>query len=295
MRKIRLIISGIIMLIANITYAESKGIAGAQFLKIGVGARPVAMGEAFCAVADDVSSIHWNPAGLVYLKNKELLAMHTDWFEEMNYEYLAFGLIMNEKAVGIGLCYSDSGKILGYDINSRPTGDFSAYDTAINLVYASKLSNTVSYGFGFKGIYQKIEKEDATSIGLDLGMLYRKENLSYGFVLQNIGPEIKFIEKGDRFPFNCKLGVAYIHEPFTLSLDLNKSIDNDLKVNLGGEFWIKRILALRLGYNSQINKDEDEGLTAGAGFKIGSYQFDYAYVPYGDLDSTHRVSLIVRF
>ena len=38
--------------------------SGAAFLKIGTGARPEAMGGAYTALADDVSALHYNPAGL---------------------------------------------------------------------------------------------------------------------------------------------------------------------------------------------------------------------------------------
>jgi hypothetical protein len=40
--------------------------------KDGVGARPLGMGQAFTAVSDDVTSIYWNPAGLGFLKDKEV-------------------------------------------------------------------------------------------------------------------------------------------------------------------------------------------------------------------------------
>ena len=40
------------------------GTTAANFLEIGIGSGPSAMGEAYVAVANDVSSIYWNPAGL---------------------------------------------------------------------------------------------------------------------------------------------------------------------------------------------------------------------------------------
>ena len=45
------------------------GTAGFQFLKLGVGARPVAMGSAYTAVADDANALFWNPAGLGITKS----------------------------------------------------------------------------------------------------------------------------------------------------------------------------------------------------------------------------------
>jgi hypothetical protein len=37
---------------------------GFTFMRIGVGARPVGMGGAYTAVADDANALFWNPAGL---------------------------------------------------------------------------------------------------------------------------------------------------------------------------------------------------------------------------------------
>ncbi|OIP43336.1 hypothetical protein AUJ95_00855 [Candidatus Desantisbacteria bacterium CG2_30_40_21] len=80
-----------------------------------------------------------------------------------------------------------------------------------------------------------------------------------------------------------------------LALDINKPIENKLHFNVGGEYWIANLLALRAGLNlRQVNNKADIGLTVGTGFKITNYQFDYAYIPYGDLDNTHQFSFIVR-
>ena len=50
--------------IAQASFAKT-GTSGAQFLKIGVGCRGVAMGGAFVATADDPSAAYWNPGALV--------------------------------------------------------------------------------------------------------------------------------------------------------------------------------------------------------------------------------------
>jgi hypothetical protein len=42
-----------------------QGTSGSQFLGIEAAARPMGMGGAFVSVADGVTSLGWNPAGLV--------------------------------------------------------------------------------------------------------------------------------------------------------------------------------------------------------------------------------------
>ncbi|MCK7521899.1 MAG: hypothetical protein MZV64_31575 [Ignavibacteriales bacterium] len=56
---------------------QRAGISAFQFLKIGVGARGVAMGEAYVAVANDASSLFWNPAGLAQMTENQVFVQRT--------------------------------------------------------------------------------------------------------------------------------------------------------------------------------------------------------------------------
>ena len=94
-------------------------------------------------------------------------------------------------------------------------------------------------------------------------------------------------------PFIIKGGLAFRQGSLTLAMDIVKPTDNKLYFCGGVEWWIKDIIALRAGYKS--NEDIGTDLTIGIGFKKDKIQFDYAYVPYGELGSTHRVSFGMRF
>ena len=48
---------------------EDVGTTAFAFTKIGVGARPVAMGGAFVGLADDITALYYNPAGLAGLQD----------------------------------------------------------------------------------------------------------------------------------------------------------------------------------------------------------------------------------
>ena len=67
---------------------QRAGISAFQFLKIGVGARGVAMGESFVAVANDASALYWNPAGLVQLPENQVIAAHTEYVADIKHDYL---------------------------------------------------------------------------------------------------------------------------------------------------------------------------------------------------------------
>lgn len=76
----------------------------AEFLNIGVGARAMAMGGAFCAVADDATSSYWNPAGLRLLRSREIGVMHSEQFaHEVKYDYLVFGSPAKTESFGASL------------------------------------------------------------------------------------------------------------------------------------------------------------------------------------------------
>jgi uncharacterized membrane-anchored protein len=79
-------IAALALLLAPPAFADKY--AG-EFLKAPVGPRAIGMGAAFTAVADDATASYWNPAGMVYLPYKEVVAMHSEKFGNLaNHDYL---------------------------------------------------------------------------------------------------------------------------------------------------------------------------------------------------------------
>jgi long-subunit fatty acid transport protein len=90
-----------IILLVAISFSEIKpqlfpvlggqraGISTAQFLKIGVGGRATAMGDAFVAIANDVSALYWNPAGLTQVSRKsESCFLTIEWVVDINHDFV---------------------------------------------------------------------------------------------------------------------------------------------------------------------------------------------------------------
>ncbi len=319
------------------------GECGAQFLKIGVGARACAMGEAFGALTDDATAIYWNPAGLGQLSKIEFVGMQNFWLLDMSYQYLAvaFPLGQGYGTIGAAGAYSSSGKIPKYE-DFQKVGDYTAYDACGTITYANKVGG-FHFGAGVKLIQQKIENEDATGFGGDVGLLYiiefagkSRENrqrmspyperstyyqreiprnpwegqqmsgpyqqkrayyekevsnncVNIGLTVQHIGPGIKFIEKADPLPLNVKMGIAGKFGPAVLTVDVNKPIDNNFRVNIGGEFTIMKVLSFRAGFNTA------NSYTLGLGIAIQMVAIDYAFIPYREIDAAHRISARLRF
>ncbi|MFH1612647.1 MAG: PorV/PorQ family protein [bacterium] len=285
------------------------GTTGMAFLKLPVGARSIAMGEAFTSVVSDVNSIYWNSAGLVYLKSGFASFTHNEWLEDIRYGFIGYAepLEQGKSSVGISFTYLSSGNILKTTLED-PSGEYSgiytAKDMAISFAYARAFNPNFSIGLNTKYLYQQIDLEKANGLACDLGILYKdlyQDKINLSAVIQNIGQMSDFIEGKQILPTKYILGCSYKifntqKNSLNLVVDIIKPIDNYFKINLGTEYWFHQLVALRLGY--KINSDLN-ALTCGGGLRIGieekNIYIDYAFVGYKLFNNTHRFSLGFEF
>jgi hypothetical protein len=274
---------------------KKAGTCGGVFLKLGIGARAIGMGEAFTAVAGDSNAMCWNPAGMADITTRKINFMHNEWLVGTHYEHLSYITPFNQGVLCAGMTYLGSGDIDLREDSPEKKGTYQAYDFALISGYAWKISDDMSVGITGKLLHSKIHDYDANGFALDIGFLRTTpvaDNLLFGGVIQNIGSKLKFKSDGDPLPLIFKLGISYnmLENRLLTTADISKPGDNDIQVNLGWEYWVNHFLAIRAGYNSGI--DEGPGVTCGIGYKHPVVNIDYAYVPYGDLeDHTHRISL----
>ncbi len=277
---------------------ENAGTNVGQFLKIGVGARACGMGEAFCAVADDIYTIYYNPAGLTQLTHKQMSFMHNEWLKDLHHEFLAYATPVESGVFGVSLTCLGVDDLKGRDENGNLTGKFGAKDLAFEVAYGLMANTDLSIGAALKFIREKIESEQASALAIDIGFLYHDpllKNFNSAFVIQNIGTKLKFINKRENLPIIYKAGISckMLDDRLILSVDLTKPSDNVPRINLGTEYLRTPNLALRCGYNSK--NDLDDGFSFGVGFKFNLFQLDYAYIPYGNLGNANRFSTSYYF
>ena len=301
----------------------SEGSAAAAFLKIGVGARAVGMGGAYTAVSDDPYAMYWNPAGLALLTGRNLAFTHNDYFAGFTQEYAAYtapaphiGLLpsgsVKNGVVGASFNYfyygndleRRSGNYEGLNDLSPVEGKFGANDMAFSLGYGGSLGGALKAGAEVKLIQQSIDTRSAASAALDLGALYdfdwQGRAFTAGLAVRNLGPGIKFIDRRYPLPMTASAGLStrLYKKSLLLSLDLSKPIDNYPSLALGLEQKLAGRLFLRAGYRYRQHGNETGGLSGfafGLGFAAGTFTFDYALSPFGDLGNTQRLSAALRF
>lgn len=295
-------------------YAQGgPGTTGAVELKIPVGPRAIAMGQAFVAVADDANAIYWNPAGLNQLGGTALTAQYDVFIETVRYNFFAAATKLgNDAAIGASGKLLSTGTEAGIDANGNPTGQTVGENYMdIDLAGAYRLSYYFDVGLTAKYISKTLSGVTATDFAVDLGALYRTPipHLTAGLNVQNLGPGLKFDQVADPLPFNVKVGLAYrmFEDNFTTAFDMNFPNDNAVSANLGGEYWYHDTLVGRFGYQFQGSIDQNEvgiggkaGLFLGAGVKIQAFKgnflaLDYAWTDAGFLGSNHHFALDAYF
>ncbi len=282
-------------------FASGVGTTGANFLKIGVGARPLGMGGAFVAVADDGNTIWWNPAGIASINRREITLMHNEMGEDIRYQFLAYNQPVRKMRGGLGgsISYLSISDIQGYSPGGTETKKLSSYDLGISLCYGLRILPSLSGGINFKFINEKLADEKASTSAFDIGGLWKAplSGLQFGFNIQNLGAGLKFIDDRSALPINYKLGCAYEFMFFgaqsILALDLDIPIDYSCFVNGGVECKIYNLIALRAGFKSK--DDLSSGLRLGIGIGGKNLLIDYCWVPRGDFEDSHRISASLRF
>ena len=294
------------LLACSLAFA-APGKTGGQFLKINPSARASAMAGAFAGLADDIFALYSNPAGLAQFQKAELATTYLRYFGDINFGFIGYASSLHDKGViGFGYTYLLVDKIEKRGIDETLLGEFNAKDTDLALSYAYKnavpsVLEGLDLGGSVKIINSEIDQTIAYTVALDAAALYRPaKNLSLGLAVQNMSPGIKFKEVTDPLPLDLKFGVSFLpSQELCINGEIDEYIiDNKFYAALGMEYWLVKQLALRAGYRfgyDTASLGSSVGLSAGLGFRIWSVGLDYAFVPFGDLGDTHRITFTAKF
>ena len=287
---------------------SKTGTVAATFLEIPVGASAVAMGSAFVSLANDATSLYWNPAGSAWLAQSEVLAVHTNWIADTRFDFASFVLPLEEfGTVGFNVTSlsMDDMKVTTVE-KPEGTGElFSAGDLAVGVSYAHRLTDRFTIGFNAKYIQQSIWHETASAFAIDVGTIFRTDligGLTIGASLSNFGTPMKMSGRDARqfgildptkqgtnsqipqdiemdswdLPLLFQIGVSTTplktdNYRLTISADALHPNDDYESVNVGGEFAFQDILFLRGGFNALGLPDREGGLSFGFGISSNSF------------------------
>lgn len=306
------------------------GTTAAQFLKIGIGARASAMGEAFVAVANDATAIYWNPAGTARIGENQVYFGYSDWFLDLVYNN-AFGSFNVPRVGTVGVQVTsltmDEMKVRTEE-QQEGTGEFfDASDLSMGLNFARNLTDRFSIGFNFKYIQQQIWHMKASSFAIDVGTLFTTQfnGMRLGMSISNFGSKLQMrgrdtLIKHDPDPFidgnNDQINAHYdvdrwslplifrvglamdlIESKFlttTVAVDAIHPNDNYEYVNTGIELRFLNNIYLRGGMKSMFNDRFSEGATFGGGVRLDLFSGTSIYADYS-YTTTEYLMDIQRF
>jgi hypothetical protein len=293
-----------LVLLFSLPAGAQPGTSGLSFLKIGLTGREISMGDAGAASASLASAAYYNPAGLLGREGlSEILFTHRAWIEGTAFEHLAASISLGASdALGISVT-----SIAVPDVELRlrpgePDGTFTARNFAGTVSIAHGFSDDLSAGLSAKILYEKILVDDATGLGMDLGVRYATgiDHLTLGVALANIGSMSSLRSEASPLPLLLRAGgsldvdLAGGDLDGTVVADVVKVFkESDPLLNLGGELFWDGLVGVRGGYQFG---SAGRGLTAGLGISYGSLRFDYAFSRLAaGLGDGHSFTLLLRY
>ncbi len=175
------------------------GVRAAEFLTIPVGARGIGMGNAYASVVDDISAMWWNPAGLGFLQNQEVMLTVVDYTLDLTYSYAAAATPVADGNLVIGgfFGYLDIPDMEITTVNNpEGTGNyFRAYDFQMGGSLAYNFSDRFIGGLNLKYIHQDMYNNiGGSAFAIDAGAIYHTEladrEIKFAFAIQNLGTNI---------------------------------------------------------------------------------------------------------
>ena len=299
----------------------------AEVLTKGAGARPLAMGGAFAAAANDATAAYWNPAGLALVQDIEITTMHSIQNDIQSYDFI--NLALNTQSAG---SYSLSYMRLGSDgipyTTTSPTvlGTLSYEDQAALISGGWKIGKQFAVGGTIKLLKTDISGSgggfstvSAVGFGSDLGAIYKPiKELSIGLVARDYtgGSYIQWSNSTTSptqvLQPSATLGLSWTEElgnremvnnvltpVSTLSVNLDfdslyitKGLNN---YHFGVEYWYKQFVAVRAGFETKGFQFDGDDFIPSAGVGVWAYLFeiDYAFVN-SPIGAIHYLSLITR-
>jgi len=255
-----------------------------------VGTRPLGMGGAFVAVADDANTITWNPAGLPGLRRTEITSTYANLYNlGITQSYLGFVRPFSDR-IALGFDWSS----VGYDDN-----ELAYSENKLNFAVGVQPHKLFSFGFTLKYLMRDMLLDEASygkgsGVGVDAAFLIQPlKNLKVGIGIYDFGgSSIAYKDKttesilGQAF----KLGISYMPiNGLTIAGDVGD------RIHFGAEYVVASRVSFRAGLQQDISGDEKLFVpSAGLSIKFKTIVMEYGYESVPFLEPTHRFTLALQ-
>jgi hypothetical protein len=210
----------IIIAIASIGTGLFAGRYAGDFMMIGAGVRPLGMGGAYSAIANDGNAIYWNSSGIAQIRDPEITIMHAFLYKGIAaYDNVSYCQpLPNEVTIGLNLTRLtiddipsfDEKYLIGHNVDERinnsdfhlpgiPDGTFKSTDDLYQFAFSKHLRYNLNMGWLFfaipvdlymganiKYIKRQIRDKIGTGTGFDLSYLI-KTDMSSLFDIEGLG------------------------------------------------------------------------------------------------------------
>ncbi|MFC1493290.1 PorV/PorQ family protein [candidate division KSB1 bacterium] len=287
--------------------AQQRGGYAGTFLRMGLGARALAMGGAYVGLPQDGYSGYYNPAGLPILKKKEVTFSYRMLSLDRSFSFVGYSAPLPPSAgISVGWIHAGVDNIDGRDFSGNHTEYYNDSQNGFLFAFGLKLNDKVNVGIGGTLLRETLVDITAKGMGINAGVLVRiTDNLTLGGALRDIGAhyswntESLFGERGgtttDDFPVLFTAGAGYDLKKYktTFILDIFKNAKSETGYHFGFENRYSDAVHFRAGLN-------DGDIAAGIGllFPVSKYdgRLDYTMTDKEyDPEVTHIFSLSIIF
>lgn len=288
------------------------------YLRMGYGAKGMAMGGTGTAYMNDITAAYWNPAGLGKIADYQVGIDYTDGLGlDRTTSFAGMGMRFKYGYMAISWINAGTTDIEGYDDLGNSTGSYDYQDNNINLSLATRTGKFL-WGSSIKMLFDNIDDEAKSGFGMDLGAMYEmNEYITFGAHVRDVFSKFDDVS----IPMQYNLGIAvFPMKGLTVSGDLRQEESSDeITVHMGAEYWtsIGSDTDLGAGLGTMRNTQNpswedmlsqvqagvriganDGQFTAGFGFRFKMIEMNYAYVredSEGINEDNHRYGLTFRF
>lgn len=286
-----------------VSFAKDNGGFAGAYLRMGLGARSISLGNAGAADRASGYSFYYNPALSAFLENRIFSLSYSFLALDRRFNFIGFSMqVPPEAGFSVGWINSGVADISAYNSLAERAGEIEHSANGAYFNFAKRFGSKFSLGLSIKYFWEMINDGtddfdySSNGWGWDFGVAYLiNKDITLAAVIRDVGSKLKantsnIFEFGgttiDKFPLIYNLGVRYVtpYPWLRILYDFEISEEQIYRNHFGIEAVYNPVasriaeenLSIRLGLSG-----EDIMAGTGLSFELFGYKsnLDYAFVP----------------